>query len=121
MTCKPVRPETVARHIRRADLVLPAEIVVETDPAAPILAPDAIVVAATGWGRPVLIRVGGNVEDGGQVTDQLRDALEAEDYEVTRSEHSPWRAFYVVRECEGHESLRGDAMGASLFCDGSIR
>jgi hypothetical protein len=24
-------------------------------------------------------------------------------------------------ECEGHESLRGDAMGAAVYCDGSCR
>ena len=28
---------------------------------------------------------------------------------------------YEARECEGHESLRGDLMGASEFCDGTCQ
>lgn len=33
------------------------------------------------------------------------------------------RAFaaWVEDQCEGHESLRGDSMGAEVFCDGTCR
>jgi hypothetical protein len=116
--CKtPIRPETVARDIATLDLVTGTEVRVVADASEPLFAPEAVLVAATGG--PVLVRVGGQVEDGYEVFRQLRDGLE-DDYEVTASEHSPSRAFYVARLCEGHESLRGDAFGAALYCDGTV-
>lgn len=116
--CKtPIRPETVARDIAVLDLVTDGtEVRVVADASEPLFAPEAVLVASTGWGGPVLVIVGGQVPDGYEVFRSLRDGL-TDDYEVTASEHGPTRAFYVARLCEGHESLRGDLMGASLYCD----
>lgn len=48
------------------------------------------------------------------------------DYEAWAAEHADElakeaHAKWVETLCEGHESLRGDAMGADEFCDGTCR
>lgn len=58
--------------------------------------------------------------------DRARAAYEDEQYAAWAAEHSDQlvtEAYlaWVETLCEGHESLRGDAMGAEVYCDGTCR
>jgi hypothetical protein len=58
--------------------------------------------------------------------DRMRSAWEDEQRATWEQEHleqieAQAKAEWVAGLCEGHESLRGDMMGATDYCDGTCR
>jgi hypothetical protein len=56
---------------------------------------------------------------------EIQDETVSSDDVLKEVEESMWDGYDDDddddNECEGHESLRGDMMGISVFCDGSCK
>jgi len=118
---KPLHPATVARHLAAEDVTAYVhDDWATTDDAA---AEHGLTVSPSSGRGSVLVTVGRCPSD--EALDAAQAALAAlegmdDDYEVSVSAYLGVRLITVSRRCEGHESLRGDAMGASLYCDGTV-